>query len=135
MPFSLVYGAEALILVEIGEPTIRYLRENKEANNEEMLIKLDLLEERRNLAYLRIVAQKQRMERYYNCRANLRYFKVRDLVLRNVTQSTREVNAGKLGPTWEGPYRISAIISKGDILFKSTVNIRALSYETFIVKG
>nr|XP_009606186.1 uncharacterized protein LOC104100622 [Nicotiana tomentosiformis] len=50
-------------------------------------------------AYMRMVAQKQRMERYYNRRANLRYFKVGDLVLRKVTQSTQEANTGKLGPT------------------------------------
>lgn len=64
-----------------------------------LLLKLDLLDEHRNLAYVRMVAQKKRMERYYNCRVNLCYFKVGDLVLRKVTQSTWEVNAGKMGPT------------------------------------
>lgn len=36
-----------------------------------------------------------------------------DLVLRKVTQNTRELNRGKLGLTWEGPYRVSAVIGKG----------------------
>ncbi|XP_070049310.1 uncharacterized protein [Nicotiana tomentosiformis] len=98
-PFSLVYGAEALIPVEIGEPTLRYFQASEEANNEVMFINLKLLDERRNLAHIRMAAQKQRMERYYNRRDNLRYFKVGDLVLRKVTQNTRELNAGKLGPT------------------------------------
>nr|XP_018626840.1 uncharacterized protein LOC108945388 [Nicotiana tomentosiformis] len=80
-PFSLVYGAEALISIEIGKPTIRYSQAYREVNNEAMLIKLDLLEGHQNLLY--------------------------------VTQSTQEVNAGKLGPAWEGPYRISALTSKG----------------------
>nr|XP_033511820.1 uncharacterized protein LOC117276600 [Nicotiana tomentosiformis] len=40
MPFSLVYAVEALIPMEIGEPTIRYSRANEEANNEALLIKL-----------------------------------------------------------------------------------------------
>ncbi|XP_075106759.1 uncharacterized protein LOC142179784 [Nicotiana tabacum] len=111
--FSLVYGAEALILVEVGELTLRYFQANEESNNEAMLINLELLEERRDLAHIRMAAQKQRMERYYNQRANLYYFKVGDLVLRKVTQNTRELNAGKLGSIWEGPYRISAITGKG----------------------
>ncbi|XP_070039699.1 uncharacterized protein [Nicotiana tomentosiformis] len=103
---------EALIPVEVEKPTLRYSRTNNEANNEALLVKLDLLEEHRNLAYVKMMAQKQIMERYYNRIANLRYFKFRDLVLRKVTQSTREVNAGKLGPTWERPYWISAIAGK-----------------------
>ncbi|XP_070056317.1 uncharacterized protein [Nicotiana tomentosiformis] len=113
IPFSLVDGAEALISVEVGEPTLRYFLADEEANNEALLVKLDLLDERRDLAHIRMVAQKQRMERYYNRRANLRYFKVGDLVLRKVTQNTREINAGKLGPTWKDPYRVSVITGKG----------------------
>ncbi|XP_070032049.1 uncharacterized protein [Nicotiana tomentosiformis] len=42
-PFSLVYGTEALIPVEIGEPSIRF--EHK--NEEELRTNLDLTEERR----------------------------------------------------------------------------------------
>ncbi|XP_070032540.1 uncharacterized protein [Nicotiana tomentosiformis] len=113
MPFSLVYDADALILVEVGEPTLHFSRTNEEANNEALLVKLDLLDECRDLAYVRMVAQKKSIERSYNRRANLCYFKVGDLVLRKMTQNTREVNAGKLGPTWEGPYRVSTITGKG----------------------
>ncbi|XP_075085006.1 uncharacterized protein LOC142168246 [Nicotiana tabacum] len=111
--FSLVYGAEALIPVEVGEPTLRFYRTNEEANNEALLVKLNLLDEHRNLAYVRMVAQNQRMGRYYNRRVNLHYLNVGDLVLRNVIQSTWKVNAEKLGPTWDSPYRISAITGKG----------------------
>ncbi|XP_070004407.1 uncharacterized protein LOC142163409 [Nicotiana tabacum] len=78
-----------------------------------MLVNLELLDERRDLAHIRMAAQKQRIERYYNRRANLRYFKVGDLVLRKVTQNTWELNAGKLGPAWEGPYQVSTVTGKG----------------------
>jgi len=40
-----------------------------------------------------------------------REFSVGDLVLRKVIGNTRDVNAGKLAPTWEGPYRVTAIAS------------------------
>nr|XP_033510110.1 uncharacterized protein LOC117274846 [Nicotiana tomentosiformis] len=93
-PFSLVYGAEALISMEVGEPTLRFSQTNEETNNEEFLVRRDLLDEHRDLAYVMMVAQNQRMEIYYSRRANLRYFKVGDLILRKVILNTQEVNAG-----------------------------------------
>nr|XP_033514454.1 uncharacterized protein LOC117279104 [Nicotiana tomentosiformis] len=70
-PLSLVYGVEALIPVEVGEPTLRYFQGSEEANIEAMLVNLELLDECRDLAHVRMAAQKQRMERYYNRRAKL----------------------------------------------------------------
>nr|XP_016467965.1 PREDICTED: uncharacterized protein LOC107790544 [Nicotiana tabacum] len=49
-PFSLIHGAEALIPVEVGEPTLRFFRIDEEANNEALLVKLELLDECRDLA-------------------------------------------------------------------------------------
>ncbi|XP_075081667.1 uncharacterized protein LOC142166396 [Nicotiana tabacum] len=95
IPFSLVYGAEALIPVEV----------NEEANNEALLVRLDLLDEHR----LKSKGWKDIIIRGSISATS----KVGDLVLRKVTQSTREVNAGMLGPIWEGPYRVSAITGKG----------------------
>ncbi|XP_070048163.1 uncharacterized protein [Nicotiana tomentosiformis] len=63
---SLVYSDEALILVEVSEPTLRYSQTNEESNDKAMLINLELLEGRRDLEHVRMEAQKQRMERYYN---------------------------------------------------------------------
>nr|XP_033513861.1 uncharacterized protein LOC117278499 [Nicotiana tomentosiformis] len=59
--FSLVYDVEALIPVEMGEPTLQYFRPNEETNNEALPVKLELLDERRDLAHIRMMAQKQRM--------------------------------------------------------------------------
>ncbi|XP_070030059.1 uncharacterized protein LOC142166989 [Nicotiana tabacum] len=111
-PFSFVYGAEALISVEVREPTLRYFQAGEEANNEAILVNLELLDKRTNLAHIRMETQKQRIKRYNNRRANLRYFKVGDFVLRKVTQNTQEVNTGKLGTTWEGPYKVSFVTGK-----------------------
>ncbi|XP_075098801.1 uncharacterized protein LOC142175720 [Nicotiana tabacum] len=125
--FSLVYIAEALIPVEVGEPTMRYLQVDEEANNEALLVILELLDECRDLVHIRMVAQKQRMERYYNRRANLHYFKVGDLIFKKMTQCTQELNAGKLGPTWEGPYRVSAVTGKGSYKLKNQEGVKFLS--------
>ncbi|XP_070022130.1 uncharacterized protein [Nicotiana sylvestris] len=96
-PFSLVYGVEALIPVEIGEPNMRYTQATEESNEEEKRVKLDLLKERWENALIRMTAQKQVIERYYNRKARLRYFKIGDYILKKVFQSTRAANAGK-GP-------------------------------------
>ncbi|XP_070020134.1 uncharacterized protein [Nicotiana sylvestris] len=103
---------EALILVEVGEPTLKYFQANEEANNEAMLVNLELHDEHMDLALIRMEVQNQRIERYYNRKPNLHYFNVGDLVLRKVTQNNRELNGKKLGRTWEGPYRVSAVSVK-----------------------
>ncbi|XP_070015725.1 uncharacterized protein [Nicotiana sylvestris] len=85
----------------------------RRVNNEEMRINLDLLEGKREAALIRMTAQKQVIERYYNRKARLRFFKIGDFMLKKVFQSMKAANAGKLSPTWEGPYRIHDITAKG----------------------
>ena len=46
------------------------------------------------------------MAEYYNKRVKLRRLDIGDLILRKVTTATRDSAQGKLGPTWEGPYRV-----------------------------
>ena len=43
----------------------------------------------------------------------MRTFKIGDWVLRRVFQNTKEAGAGKLGPNWEGPYKITRVIGQG----------------------
>ncbi|XP_075091506.1 uncharacterized protein LOC142171713 [Nicotiana tabacum] len=103
-PFLLVY--EALIPVEIGEPSTRFTLAMEESNDEELRTNLDLLEQRREAALIRIATQKQIIERYYNRKAHLRYFKIGYFVLKKVFQSMKKTGAGKLNPNWEGPYKV-----------------------------
>nr|XP_009785416.1 PREDICTED: uncharacterized protein LOC104233682 [Nicotiana sylvestris] len=86
-PFFLVYGAEALIPVEVGEPISRFWHASEESNHEAMAMALELLDERREASLVRMAAQKQKIERYYNMRTNLRYFEIGDLVLRKASSS------------------------------------------------
>nr|XP_018627225.1 uncharacterized protein LOC108945632 [Nicotiana tomentosiformis] len=44
--FSLIYGTEALIPVEIGKPSTRYVHENEASNEEELRTNLDLTEDK-----------------------------------------------------------------------------------------
>ena len=43
----------------------------------------------------------------------MRNFKIGDWVLCRVFQNTKEVGADKLGPNWEGPYKITKLIGQG----------------------
>ena len=43
----------------------------------------------------------------------MREFDAGDLVLRKAVGNMRDINVEKLAPTWEGPYRVTAIASVG----------------------
>ncbi|GFY95589.1 hypothetical protein Acr_10g0009740 [Actinidia rufa] len=105
-PYSMVFGTESVIPVEIGMPSFRTSNFDKESNEAELRLNLDLLEEKREKAELRQMAYKCQVAKYYNQRVKHRSFLPGDLVLRKVTLSTKEPNAGKLGLTWEGPYKV-----------------------------
>ncbi|XP_010246600.1 PREDICTED: uncharacterized protein LOC104589862 [Nelumbo nucifera] len=53
MPFNLMYGMKVVILVEIKVPTLRLKAYNQEKNDDELWTNLDLIEEIRDLAYIR----------------------------------------------------------------------------------
>jgi hypothetical protein len=112
-PFSLAYGVEAVIPVEIGVPSFR--RENYEegTNDVNLAAEKDLLDEKREYARLRMMAYQQRAARYYNSKTKARRFRSGDLVLRKVFQNTKERGAGVLGANWEGPYRIKEVMRPG----------------------
>ncbi|GFS31891.1 hypothetical protein Acr_00g0019780 [Actinidia rufa] len=58
-------------------------------------------------------AYKCRVARYFNQSVKHRSFLPTDLVLRKVTLSTKEPSEGKLGPTWEGPYKVTKVSRPG----------------------
>ncbi|XP_070024818.1 uncharacterized protein [Nicotiana sylvestris] len=96
-PFSLVHGAEALIPVEIRELSTRFTRATEESNDDEMRVNLDLLEGRREVALTRMVAQKQVIERYYNRKARLRFFKIGDFMLKKELKLVHQQQRAQMG--------------------------------------
>ncbi|GJY07600.1 reverse transcriptase domain-containing protein [Tanacetum coccineum] len=67
-PFSLTYGTEVVIPVEVGMPTYRTAVVDTVHNGEELRLNLDLLEERRERAAIREAKAKLKMTKYYNAR-------------------------------------------------------------------
>ena len=55
-PFSLSYGMEAVTPLEIGLPTMRTEAYNHEQNKERIIEQLDMIEERREWALIKLAA-------------------------------------------------------------------------------
>lgn len=53
------------------------------------------------------------MAKHYITNVRSHHFQVGDLVLRKVTTATKDPSRGKLGPNWEGPYKIANCHRKG----------------------
>nr|XP_023900782.1 uncharacterized protein LOC112012635 [Quercus suber] len=105
-PFRLTYGTEAVIPVEVGITSTRREAFNEEENDDLLRVDLDCLDEVRDKALSRMTEYQKKMTEYYNRRVKLRRLNIGDLVLRKVTQATKDPTQGKLGPTWEGPYKV-----------------------------
>ena len=105
-PFALAFGVEAVIPLEIGMPTIRTTEFAVRTNEDNLRKDLDLVEERRDLAMVHLATYQQRLKREHNKNVKPRTFRIGDLVLRKVMDNTRRPNEGKLGPNWEGPYKV-----------------------------
>ena len=102
-PFSLVYGSDAMIPVEIQESSPRFLNFVAEESNEERKVNLDLLDEVREEARISAEAVKRRVERRHNSKVRPRQFQEGNLVMRKAHQHEME---NKLSPKWTGPFRV-----------------------------
>ncbi|KAK2427943.1 hypothetical protein QL285_026492 [Trifolium repens] len=110
-PFRLMYGTEAIIPVEIGEPSRRTQQPlDEEMNNEALREELDLVEEIRMGASLKESTLKQKVAARHDTKVIPREFDVDSLVLRRNAKDSHE---GKLAPNWEGPYRVRGKIENG----------------------
>ncbi|GJU87454.1 reverse transcriptase domain-containing protein [Tanacetum coccineum] len=111
-PFSLTYGTEAVIPVEIGMSTMRTAEVDMIKNDEALEVNLDLLEEKREQAAIQEGKSKAKMEKNYNARVRNTSFRPGDLVYRS-NEASRVEDVGKLGPKWEGPYEVTEALGKG----------------------
>ncbi|GJX02794.1 reverse transcriptase domain-containing protein [Tanacetum coccineum] len=104
--------SHAVILAEIGMPTLRIVKVDVVRNDEALEISLDLLEERREQAAIREAKSKAKMEKYYNSKVRSTSFKPGDLVYHR-NDASYEKEGGKLGLKWEGPYEVTEAPGKG----------------------
>ena len=78
-----------------------------------MLFRSDLVDEVRATVEQRLAWYQNLMVKHYNSNDRHKDFQVGDLVLQKVMGTTRDHSQRKLGPNWEGPYRIASWQRRG----------------------
>ena len=94
----MTYGAEAVIPLESGFPTMRSSAFTSDGNDELLKRNLDLIEERRENARVQLAYYQHKLKQGYDMSVRLRPLALRDLVLRKVVGNTKNPTWGKLRP-------------------------------------
>ena len=79
-PFSMTYGAEAVIPLEIGFLTLRTSSFNLRDNDEQLTKSLDLIEEKRENVMVQLAYYQQKLKQGYDVNVKLRPLTPGDLV-------------------------------------------------------
>ncbi|GAA0154466.1 hypothetical protein LIER_12438 [Lithospermum erythrorhizon] len=111
-PFSLVFGTEAVVPVEVCFPNIRQICFDEEKNEECIRECLDFTDELRDHALYRMQRYKHMTTQFYNRRVKIWQLSVGNLVLR-LFKASKPKKQDKLNSKWEGPYRIRRVIGPG----------------------
>ena len=105
-PFKLTYESEAVIPTEVHRTNHRVMKHQDGENREQLRLNHDLIDEVRMDAEQRTTRYKNLMAKHYDAMVKPKRFNIEDLVLKRVSLATRNLTHGKLGPNWEGPYRV-----------------------------
>ena len=117
-PFSMTYGAEAVIPLETGFPTLKTSSFSPNSNDNLLERGLDLIEERRENAMVQLAYYQHKLKQGYDAKVKLRPLEPDDLVLRKVLGTAKNPTWGKLEPNWEGPYCITSVAGIGAYLLE-----------------
>ena len=118
-PLKLTFGTKAVILMEVGLMSFRVKTYEEQKNQQELNSSLDLIDKVRGEAMKRMDKHKEATTIYYNKKVKVRRFNTGDLVLRKVSQATKDQSKGKLGLAWEGPYKVIHHSREGSYNLKS----------------
>ncbi|KAI5406969.1 hypothetical protein KIW84_053284 [Lathyrus oleraceus] len=135
-PFSLVYGMEAVLPVEVQIPSLRVLMDVKLQEAEWVRTRyeeLSLIEEKRLAAICHGQLYQQRMKRAFDKKVRPRVYHVGDMVLKRILPPQND-RRGKWTPNYEGPFVVKKVFSGGALLlttmdgedFPSPVNADAV---------
>ncbi|GAU44160.1 hypothetical protein TSUD_399820 [Trifolium subterraneum] len=114
-PFSLVYGMEVVLPVEVEIPSMRVLMETELAEAEwcqNRYDQLNLIEEKRMAALCHGQLYQRRMKQAFDRKVRPREFREGDLVLKRIL-SFQPDSRGKWTPNYEGPYVVKRAFSGG----------------------
>ena len=112
-PFSMTYGAEVVIPLESGFPTLRTDQFDVKENNCLLLDSLDVVEEKREVTTVKMSYYQQKLKQGYDKGVKSKPLALGNLVLRKMVGIAKNPAWGKPGPNWEEPYKITSIVGIG----------------------
>jgi hypothetical protein len=117
-PFSLVYGMEAVLPVEVEIPSLRVMMDVKLDEAEWVQARFDelnLIEEKRLAAVCHGQLYQRRMKKAFDQKVRPRSYQIGDLVLKRILPPGTD-NRGKWTPNYEGPYVVKKVFSGGALM-------------------
>ena len=123
-PYSLVYGTEAVIPIEVEIPSLRVLIETQQDEAEWVRTRYDqlnLIEEKRLAALCHSQAYQQRISRSFDKKVKDRQIQEGDLVVKQINLVVSDPR-GKWSPNYEGPYVVKKIYSGGALVLAEMDN-------------
>ena len=111
--FSMTYEVETAIPLKTSFLTLNTSSFSPSSNDNLLERSLDLIEERRESAMVQLAYYQHKLKQGYNAKVKPRPLVPGDLILRKVLGTTKNPAWGKLGPNWEGPYRITSVAGIG----------------------
>ena len=109
----MTYGAETVLPIQNNFPTLKSSTFTPKINDELLGRSLDLAEEKREKTMIHMAYYHQKLKQGYDVNVKLRPLNPGDLVMRKILGSAKNPSQGKLGPNWEGPYRITSVVGIG----------------------
>ena len=135
--YSLVYGMEAVLPIEVEILSLRVLREVKLEEAEWVQARyeqLNLIEEKSMKVICHGQLYQKRMIRAHDKKIRPRQFQEGELVFKRIPQN-RQDPRGKWSPNWEGPYVVKKAFSRGAfILTEMDMKEFSGSINAYIVK-
>jgi hypothetical protein len=123
-PFELVYGQEAVLPVDISLSAIRIARQNDLTVGDYynlMMGSIDEVTDKRVAVLGEIEKDKIIVAKAYNKKVKAKSFQVGDLVWKTILPlRNKDRKFGKWSPSWEGPYKVTQVIS-GNVYLLQTL--------------
>ena len=110
---SISNGSEVVVLVELGLTTFQTSIYDDQQNKGQIRLNLDLIDKVWETVKTRIKRYQENMAHHYNTKVKPSQFSIGDLILWKITLATKDPTQGKLGPNWEGPYKVVKIRREG----------------------
>ena len=95
-PFKLKFGQDIIILIEVEHPSSHVSNYSKDVNDWLRVKNLNFLEEGKEMAYIWLLAYKEKIRKYFDKQVQSKDFHEWDVVLRRANSPKKETSEGKI---------------------------------------